>query len=102
MFGDITVKAQADFIADPRRLVAEIEALAMLLPATQDTRTALKSARSLVLQATQIEHVQMNVDAEIMDKNSDYMDFVNDKLRTALGDRLVRVIGTIVTTTREE
>lgn len=102
MYGDLTVRASAEFIPDPRKLIADIEVLAMTLPKSPETLAALKAARNLVVQATKTEYMQTNVDYDILDKHSDYMDFINDKLRTSLGERLIRVVGPIVTTTREE
>jgi hypothetical protein len=104
MFGDTTVRAQAEIIADPRKLLAEIDGLSHSRRPQNMSEylSVMADVRKLIVGATQTEYVQVNVEAGIMDQNSDYIDFVNDKLRTAMGDRLVRVVGPVVTVMREE
>jgi hypothetical protein len=99
MFGDITVRAQAEIIADPRKLLAEIDALLTTPPQSREDAILLLRVRNLVKDAVQVEYVQTKIDVEGFSRlqEDDYMDFVNDKLRQSLGERLVRVVGPVVT-----
>jgi hypothetical protein len=99
MFGDVTVRAQAEIIADPRKLLAAIDALLTTPPKTRVDALTLLRVRNLVKDSIQVEYVQATVDVEGFSRlqEDDYMDFVNDKLRQSLGERLVRVVGPVVT-----
>lgn len=103
MFGDVVVRAQAEIIADPRKLLGQIDALLLLPNQTPAITKTVAAIRRLVLEAVQVEYVQTRVDVEgfSASMHEDLMEYTNEQLRHSLGERLVRVVGPVVTRTTD-
>jgi len=99
MFGDTKVRLSARIIPDPGKLLAEIDALFLTLPRTPEVAQAMLLTKNLVIDSTRVEYVQVVVDRENLERFSgkDHMDYVNEKLRQALSERLIAVVNPVST-----
>jgi hypothetical protein len=99
MIGNLKVQMSATFIPDPEALIREIEHLRETIPITADVLMTLNIVKALIQQASHTDYVFTEIDQSVMAvvETDEYMGFVTDKLKSALGDRVLTTIDPITT-----